>query len=247
MTLLIATPVRGAELGAATVALGYAEQRAALMSIMPAQGRIVFSLDVVRARNRAAAQVLTEPGLAGVTHVLWWDDDEWPADVRIVRNMMDFDLPLVGAAYTRKRRPTRWVHQEWADGSVPDERGLLDVRSVGMGFTLTSRACLEAMAKDAEWYWDAPTPRECPNLFGQLYDDMDGRRVLLSEDFSFCKRWRENHGGKVYAYDVEMFHAGSHAWSVADMRLDAELTKLRALVPKLELELTELRAREETR
>jgi hypothetical protein len=219
MTLLIATPVRGAELGAATVALGYAEQRAALMGVVPSHARLAFSLDVVRARNRVVSMLLREPDLAGVTHVLWWDDDQWPEDVRIVPEMMALDLPIVAAPYTNKRQPMRWIHQAWGDGRVTDERGLLEVRGVGMGFTLTSRACLETMAKDAEWYWDAPTPRECPNLFGQVYDEFDGRRVLLSEDFSFCKRWREQHAGKVYVYGNAglMYHSGAHAWNAAEM------------------------------
>lgn len=220
VTLLIATPVRGAELHAAPVSAGYAEARIALAALLPVQTRMLASLDVVRARNRIVSLLLSEPDLAAVTHVLWWDDDEWPEDVSVVRDMIDLGLPVVAAPYTNKRQPVRWIHQAWGDGRVPDARGLLDVRGVGMGFTLTSRACLEAMAKDAEWYWDAPTPRECPNLFGQLYDDFAGRRVLLSEDFSFCKRWREQHDGRVFVYGRAglLYHAGSHAWSAQEIQ-----------------------------
>lgn len=231
--LLVATPVRGAELNAAPAALGYMKAFWQLGAAMPTVVHFSFSLDVVRSRNRIVGEVLRSPGLAEVSHVLWWDDDQWPEDrsrpgvnivVPLVRDMIALDLPIVGARYTNKlpQPRLREVHQEWGDGRVPDERGLLDVRSVGMGFTLVSRGCIEEMSEDArrtdDWYWDAPKPHDCPNLFGQLYDDFAGRRVLLSEDYSFCKRWRERHGGRVYVYGPSgiMCHAGMHAWSAQD-------------------------------
>lgn len=216
--LLIATPVRGAELPAALVSAGYAEATRALSALVPTHTRLVFALDVVRARNRAVSLLLSESDLADVTHVLWWDDDQWPEDVTVVPEMMALGLDVVGGAYTNKRAPVRFVHQVWEDRREVDARGCLDVRGVGMGFTLTSRACLEAMAAKAEWYWDLPREAQCPNIFGQVYDDFGGRRVLLSEDFSFCKRWRE-HGGKVYVYGRAglIFHAGSHAWNAKEI------------------------------
>jgi hypothetical protein len=221
MTLLVATPVRGAELWSAPVSVGYCQSLCTLAVdlALPMHRRWVYGLDVVRARNRMVAEVLSDPVLADVTHVLWWDDDNWPEDARVVPEMMALGLDVVAAPYTNKRQPMRWVHQSWGDGRVPDERGLLDVRGVGMGFTLTSRRCLEVLAVDARRYWDAPNPRECPDVFGQLYDDFAGRSVLLSEDYSFCKRWRER-GGLVYVYGRAglVFHAGAHAWSAKDMK-----------------------------
>lgn len=217
--LLIATPVRCSEPLAATVTVGYSCASRALACQMPTVFLQVFGLDVVRARNRVVGQLLRDPTYADVTHVLWWDDDQWPEDVRIVGKMMALGEDVVGAAYTNKRSPTRYVHQPWPGSSGPDERGLYDVRGVGMGFTLTSRACLETMARGAEWYWDLPEPRECPNIFGQLIDEFDSRRVLLSEDFSFCKRWREDYDGKIKIYTKAgiVYHAGAHAWSAREI------------------------------
>jgi hypothetical protein len=228
MTLLIATPVRGAELGAAVVAAGYSESVRALAQELPLKTVLLYSLDVVRARNRVVSMLLHDPHLADVTHVLWWDDDQWPEDRRIVREMMALDIPIVAAPYTSKRQPLRWVHQAHLPspdgGRMPldaiDDRGCFDVRACGFGFTLTSRACLETLSRDpdTEWYWDLPRPVQCPNLFGQLYDELVGKTVLLSEDYSFCKRLRDAGGTvKVYARAGIIYHAGMHAWSAREM------------------------------
>ncbi len=231
MTLLIATPIRGAELWSSSVSVGYSEAVRLLSQEMHGvqwlSAQLFFSCEIVRARNRAVAMLLREPDFAGVTHILFWDDDQWPEDRKIVAEMMALNLPIVAAPYTNKRQPLRWVHQSHPpipgskdDPYAIDAQGCCDVRAVGMGFTLISRACIETMAHDprTKWYNDAPSPHNCPNLFGQLYDTLGGQEVLLSEDFSFCKRWREDFGGRVKIYTKAgiVFHAGAHAWSARE-------------------------------
>lgn len=225
MSLLVATPVRAAEPYAAQVSLGYAEFLRALSHQIPFKTVVTFSLDVVRARNRVTGIVLREKEFADVTNVLWLDDDQWTEDLGLVGRMLALNLPVVGAAYTNKKRPVRFVHQPWPGPRKLDEKGCLDVRAVGFGFTITSRACLEEMADDSHWYRDFPNETTCPNLFGQQYDYLepgpDSASTLLSEDFSFCKLWREGYGGKIalYAGGV-ILHAGAHAWSARDMQHD---------------------------
>lgn len=219
--LLIATPVRAAELYTAQVSLGYAESVRALSHEMPVKTVVSYALDVVRSRNRVVGIVLREKEFADVTHILWWDDDNWPEDRKIVQRMLDLDVPIVGAAYTNKKRPVRFVHQPWPGPRTVDKRQCLDVRAVGFGFTLTSRECLERMGHAAHWYRDYPNATRCPNIFGQQYDTPEEATeddTLLSEDFSFCKRWREDHGGKVLLYcGGTIAHAGGHAWTARDL------------------------------
>lgn len=223
MRLLIATPFRAAELPAATCSLGYTMALLRLGWDLKDELSVhtTFSLDVCRARNQFVGDLLSQPGLASVTHVLFWDDDNWPEDVRVIREMVALTAhaAIVGAPYTNKRAPVKWTHQG-IPGAVEDERGLLEVRGVPLGFTLITRACLEQMAAHhrTRWYISDKGIR-CPDLFGQLYDDLGGRTTLLSEDFSFCKRWREDNGGKVYVYTRAglVYHAGPHAWSARDM------------------------------
>jgi acetyl esterase/lipase len=214
--LLLATPVRASELPTAHVSLGYSDFRERLVRLMPDYkslcGSVTFSLDVVRARNRIVGILLGKPEFADITHVLWVDDDQWPEDVTIVPEMVERCRGVLGAPYTNKREPLRWVHREH-DGAL----------SVGMGFTMTTRALLESLAKDARWYVDLPNPIRVPNLFGQLYETVtlpNGEQVetLLSEDYSFCKRAREaGHPVELYEQAGIIHHAGGHVWDARGM------------------------------
>ena len=219
--LLIATPVDGGDTQTARVTLGYAQFVAALTHALGAEtldSTIMFCCDVVRARNRAAAYVLRE--LRHITHVLWLDDDTYPPDARdgveMVRRMLALDVPLVAAPYPRKRQGGGWTHEP-LPYALPDERGLVSVLAVGFGFTMTTAACLRDLSERAETYYDLPHPHRVANVFGQvLVDAGDGRRILASEDGSFCHRWRDT-GGRVamLAQSAAVVHVGAKGYTGA--------------------------------
>jgi hypothetical protein len=218
--LALATPVRGSDPWSSHVTVGYSEFVRLLHRTLPLEevsATLTFCADVVRARNRIVAKVLRD--MPDVTHVLWIDDDEWTEDVSVVTRMLATGSDVIGAGYTNKRKPVRWVHQ-FLNEEPKIENGLLEVRGLGMGFTLTTRRCLEKLSAQAEQYWDLPLPHQVANIFGQLYDEAPtGERMLLSEDFSFCKRWRDS-GGKVMIYAGAgglVMHAGSYGWSARDI------------------------------
>ena len=216
--LIVATPVRGPGM-LAPVSVGYSESLRKLSRVMPTEtvaAAITFGCDVVRARNRVAALILREFGWA--THVLWWDDDEWPEDVGVVGRMLDTCEDVIACPYTNKVPPLHWVH-DGDPSEVVDARGLLDVHSVGFGFTITSTACLRKLSTNAVMYRDLPRDEHVPDIFGMLYDEWHGERVLLSEDRAFCKRWRDL-GGRVKVYGGPgniIQHAGRAAYSARDM------------------------------
>ena len=224
MKLMVATPFRGVGMRTARVTLGYHDFVRQLERDMGAQtfdGKLLFSADVVRARNRAVAIILRE--LTEITHVLWVDDDCWPDDHGIVQRMIDSGEDMIAAPYTNKVPPIHWVHQilSLQLGTV---NGLQEVRGVGFGFTLTTRSCLQRVADDSRWYseYDPLGKRTTvPNAFGMLFDrlthgDDPEEEVLLSEDFSFCARWRRL-GGRVMMLPAVIRHAGERAWGVEDI------------------------------
>jgi hypothetical protein len=227
VSLLIATPVRGAAPLAAPVCFGYAESVRRLSRLMPTEelhADLAFPSDIVRARNRIAALILRD--WPQIDNVLWWDDDEWPEDVRVIPKMLAKGEDLIGLPYTNKRMPVRWLHSFLPEPPVVRNE-MLEVRGVGFGLTLTSRACLMKMSAAARKYTDHPTPHKVANIFGQLYDHVDMSpgdsesedMMLLGEDFSFCKRWREL-GGRVMVYAGKgnmVAHAGAHAFTAREM------------------------------
>ena len=225
--LIVATPIRAAEMHAASVSLGYAEMLLRLHRLLPVEvldGSITFATDIVRGRNRIAAKVLREKPDA--THVLWLDDDQWVEDVAVVAEMLALGVDVVGAPYTGKRQPLSWVHRHMP--GPPVAMGpLLEVAGLGFGFTLTTTAALRALAEQERKYTDHPNPFEVANIFGQLFyhpaEDQgvkvpEAHQALLGEDYSFCLRWRRA-GGKVWLYTRAGFvmHAGAHAWSAREL------------------------------
>jgi hypothetical protein len=216
--LLIATPIRGANLLASSVSYGYAEYRALLCQITPCEllgPALAFSCDNIRGRNRIATVVLRD--FPSVERVLWWDDDQWPSDIRIVQHMIDTGEDMIGGAYTNKIPPVRWIHQLLPGVTELDQRKLLEVMRVGFGFTMTSRRCLERMAAKAKKYVDYLPNGEIEvfDLFGQIMGPIPGKGMTkLSEDFSFCDRWRAMNG-RIWVWGGDsnvVQHAGGHVW-----------------------------------
>lgn len=218
MMLLIATPVRGGGLNA-HVTVGYSEHVRKLSRTMPfgeVPALSSFVCDVVRARNRIAAKVIRD-GIA--SHVLWWDDDEWPEDVGIVKRMIATMEDFIAAPYTNKTEPIRWHHQSRTLRDA-DSRGLLEVDYVAMGFTMTTVECLRRVSEPARKYTDYPTSDVVADIFGLLYDGPgDETDSLMSEDYSFCKRWRDV-GGRIWVDGRPgniVHHVGARAYSARDI------------------------------
>lgn len=234
--VVVATPVRAAEMHAASVSLGYAEMLLKLHRLLPVEvlaGSLTFATDIVRGRNRIAAKILRE--IPDATHVLWLDDDQWVDDIAVVSELLALGVDVVGAPYTNKRQPLRWVHLPMAPPVEPVGQ-LLEVAGLGFGFTLTTTRALRELSDAsplaperhrARLYTDHPNPHRVANIFGQLYhhpaqdqgvDVPEADQALLSEDYSFCLRWRRA-GGRVYLYTAAglVHHAGAHAWSAREM------------------------------
>lgn len=99
-----------------------------------------------------------------------------------------------------------------------DALGILEVESVPFGCVMLGRSALQALYDSCEEsYLDIlPDGRRAPvkNLFGLLTEPGQGRGGLLSEDFSFCARWRAS-GRRVWLYlgdGSPADHYGSHVY-----------------------------------
>jgi hypothetical protein len=185
---------------------------------------------ITRARNNLVAEFLAEPG---ATHLLFIDADiGFHADQ--VWALLDGDRDVVAAAYPMKivnwdRIPgqlsggrklvpaaTMSYAVEFIDpAAIQPVDGLAQVRSVGTGFMLIRR---RVFARLAEQYpslkyrgYGTPKPGDTERFgfFEAMIDPETGS--YLSEDYAFCKRWRDI-GGEIW---IDLASRLTHVGAIA--------------------------------
>lgn len=173
--------------------------------------------DVCRVRNREVRNFLN----SNHTHLLFIDADI-SFDPGHVKAMLKADKDIVAAPYPR-RHVARWGSEEGAyDYAMANykpresdpETNTIEVDLLPTGFMLIKRHVLEKMAaryQEEVGYTDRVASVDYPTvgLFNLMFHNPDGKRRLLSEDFSFCKRWTDM-GGKIHMYCVPVDHHGMH-------------------------------------
>lgn len=185
--------------------------------------------DVVRARSNSVAMVLNEYPTA--KYILWWDDDVIAPSMMAIEYMIKSGYDVVGLPVPRKKIE-RWGSEYEAvdfayrcsgiDGETKrveaDARGCIEVDALPFGLMLTSLHSLRTLCErhyDELWYRDKG--REAVAIFSLMLTDTkrDPKghlfRELLSEDYSFCERWRAT-GGKVHMMLHPALHVGQHVF-----------------------------------
>lgn len=160
------------------------------------------------ARNRMVSKFLR----SDCTHMLFIDADMgWPDYLPL--EFLAHDKDVIAAVGCTKEEPPKFCLKVDPETFLFDkERGLVRVRSVGTGFMMISRRCIETMAEanKAHAYRDAQSPGEMiPQVF--WFDVIDNE--IVGEDFTFCNRWRAL-GGEVWIDPaVTMSHVGTKEYS----------------------------------
>jgi len=153
--------------------------------------------------------------MPGSSHLLFVDDDMgFPPELII--DMLTFNEPVVGVIYPKKTTARQWVGSGVEGAEY--RPGFIEVEGVGAGVLLIQR---EAISRMIERY---------PDLVGDhmviaVMKIIGAKRTLrffdciltpggkVSEDISFCRRWREI-GGVVWAsvaYEIQ--HVGPWSFS----------------------------------
>lgn len=178
---------------------------------------------ITRARNKMLIKFLTEEKF---THLFWIDSDIAFAAGSVFRILRaDRDVacgiypmktdkwPAEGlpAGMTRKQYDVRYAdypfnpigHGTAPVGGYVDDDGFIEVAEAPTGFMAIKRHVFYAMMKhypELNYVPDGPPNNPLAPLHWLFFDcmlDPDSRRYL-SEDYAFCRRWRDM-GGKVYA------------------------------------------------
>lgn len=141
------------------------------------------------------------------SHILMIDADMGiPSEVVI--DMLDFDQPVVGVIYPKKTIPRRWVGSGLAKEETEIKNGFIKVEAVGGGCLLIRRDAIDTMLEQMpdladSWITEIAignTLKEAgSDRVIRAFDNYYKRgRGKISEDISFCLRWREC-GGEVWA------------------------------------------------
>lgn len=194
---------------------------------------------ITRARSRMATQFLED---TDHTHLMFVDSDIGFRPEQVFR-LLDADRDLVGGVYPLKKvnwdrvRPAaqagikdlqaaslgyvvRFLASETQTVEL-DEDGFGPVEAVGTGFMLIRRRVLERI-RDAHPELrctlgdDSRTARQATLFFDTMIDP--DTREHLSEDYAFCRRWRDL-GGAVFAdFRSRLSHIGHAVYtgSLAD-------------------------------
>ena len=232
--IFLATPCYGGQVG-----IHYLNAVVALQGACAARGvdLTVELLEndalITRARARLAHRFLAHPD---ATHLLFVDADIGFAPEAALR-LLDAGKDLAGGVYPLKGidwAKVRAAAQAGAadlmaksvgfvirfiptpDNSVEVDGGFAKVAYVGTGFLMIRRPVLEALAAEhpelaADLSGLEPRGGAVAMLFDTMIEPETGQH--LSEDYAFCRRWREA-GGEIWA-DVEsrLTHVGHAAYA----------------------------------
>ncbi len=230
--LVVATPCFGGMVGqrymqSAIALLQYGTQIGLPVSIE----LLGYDSLITRSRNTLVARFLDMPA---ATHLLFVDADTGFTVEQVLR-MLRFDQDLVAGMYPLKlidwdaaalaraqagesveTAPLRYVGTPCEGTELEGRDGFITGQYAGTGFMLIRRHVLERMiaAYPHTRYTAAHTaaqPSRSPNqyaLFDCMIDPDTGH--YLSEDYTFCRRWRDI-GGRLWLDTRGMLtHVGPH-------------------------------------
>jgi hypothetical protein len=122
--------------------------------------------------------------------------------------------PMVGAACPLRQAEPRFAVTFLNRKELPVTSGLVEVDGIGMSATLIQRSVFETMVAKAAVMSPKVNPATAKVLTGPLYNffhPICTRERRLTEEASFCARWREQCRGQIFALiDEEIGLHGPH-------------------------------------
>jgi hypothetical protein len=237
--IMVATPCYGSQLTASYVTSALALQRSCLERGIRIQFKLLHGQALI---TRARADLVAEFLQSEATHLFFVDADIGFAPDQALR-LLAFDADVTAAAYPQKRIDWERVRTLAGSGRADIEAAALDyviyfedagplqatngfirVRYAGAGFLLIRRSALlrlceahpelryKAAQRETDLRDDGPYRYA---LFECLIDPETGH--YLSEDYAFCRRWRDLGGAIWLDMHSRLTHTGT-----AEFRGDLE-------------------------
>lgn len=163
---------------------------------------------------------------------VWYDavpDSEWMAQVdadmdfepELITDMLKFGKPLMGCLYPKKTYPLDFVGRG-VKGPARVIDGFMEMAGIGFGVTMIHRSCITMMLESGQARSDEKIDRHTAGdiLKGygskriiRAFDPLEDETGRLSDDMSFCRRYR-NSGGEVWAATHHRItHVGQHGYT----------------------------------
>lgn len=189
---------------------------------------------ITRARNNLVHNFLNHE--LQCTHLLFIDADISGFSGNDVCKMIEADVDVIAGVYPTKninwsaiennlqfisneadmkKISTTYVFNQKPDTTrnIESSDDIIEVDNVGTGFMLIKRQVFEKLSKHVQVYINDSIGSELETTYN-FYDTSidDEYRVLLSEDYHFCKSWTDI-GGKIYiAPWVDLKHTGNYTF-----------------------------------
>lgn len=153
-------------------------------------------------RNNIATGFYSKPEF---THLLFVDSDVSPTPTAVKR-LIEMNTPLCGYIY-----PTRGTGEATfaiLGKPEPVSSGVCKAAGIGMGLCLIRRDALERLVAtgkiEQRQYFNASQHPNAVTAPLGFFTELPG----MSEDLSFCERWRTLCGGEIFAlYDEQIGHS----------------------------------------
>jgi hypothetical protein len=239
MKIMLATPMYGGQAhGGYTCGVATLFGLCALKNLNIAMHYMTHESLIPRARNTLVKWFLNDPEN---THLLFIDADI-QFDPHDILKLLELDKDLIGMPYAKKQIDWNYIQQQCAaaNGNIGKEllekygltyilkcyanqdqaSPILEAEEIGTGLMLIKREVLEKMIAaypDLYAYSDDTVRYKMDDMEGRKYyllfeTMLTDERRYLSEDYAFCKRWRDI-GGKIHVYlPVVTVHHGSYAY-----------------------------------
>lgn len=123
--------------------------------------------------------------------------------------LLDHDADLIGGAYPKKSDKETYPVKLGKNGFAKNSLGLIEVDGLPMGFTRITKNALQMIWNVSKEYKETHKEKSIRMIFDI---EIDESGYLVSEDISFCKKWKEL-GGKVYLDpSINLAHVGTKRW-----------------------------------
>lgn len=188
MRIAIATPIQNRVVGCAHHESMWPLLRDHRFSILPS--KITVDDDLVRARSRCVRVALEETR----ADALLFADSDVVVSTDALAGMIAADVDAIGCTYPKKHLDDWGVARDFAirTREAPIVDGKASVDAIGLGFMLLRRPLLQKLTEEyADELTDYSDGIPTVMLFMLAWEEKNGRRVLLPEDYSFCRRVRK--------------------------------------------------------